>query len=171
VQLIDGTLGQPIITISFRTISVGHHARDALPLLGNPLLPIELRRDLARQVSLAERKRYRFLDDAGSWIQSGGLDSSMPEATLAEQAAGGVLTDVGPSEAGGGIRAHNALSRIIYVGVAGEGQRVWEKVEPGKTVFFGIPPGLFALTTWDRGYVTRNVHLAPKRLYDFRIRG
>ena len=154
-------------TLSYSTYAVGHEAKDAVPLLGDPVLSQNVRESISLWLSQTAGKRYLYLTDDGRWVLPGKVDETLPRATEQEHVTANNVKFSGPVEHGSEIRVRNATQTTKVLRVAGFGREQWYKVGSQKQAIIEVDAGLVAITIMinEQHYATQTVLIRPQAGY------
>lgn len=140
-------------TLSFYTYAVGFEARDALPLLGDPLLREDTRAAMATWLAKQAQRRYRYVTDDGRWIVPSEVSDALPLAPADAQATGTAVKYAGEAK-GAEILVRNLSQKKWSIGVAGGGRNKWYGIDAQQQGILEADAGLLAITLRGDSYTT-----------------
>ena len=158
----------------FITRRVGYEPKDAISLLGDPLLSEELRAKMASWLGDTTGRRYRYITDDGRWITSKALAESLPLASPEEQVTASTLTLADTAghrsdDRGSEIDVTNATDQDQRVWIAGGGREQWIHLAAKGKAIVEVDDGLQAIAIIREGksirYASYVELIQPKARY------
>lgn len=161
-------------TFDFTTYHIGDEPKDAISLLGDPVLSEELRAKTASWLGDTTGRRYRYITDDGRWITSKALAESLPLASPEEQVTASTLTLADTAghrsdDRGSEIDVTNATDQDQRVWIAGGGREQWIHLAAKGKAIVEVDDGLQAIAIIREGksirYASYVELIQPKARY------
>lgn len=163
---VSGRVLTEVRALSYTTYAVGYEATNAVALLGDPVLREDMRAEVARWLSKAVQRRYRYLTDDGMWILSKEISDALPLALAEEQTTKPVLIYSGVADKGPEIAVRNKSQREKVIRVAGGGRARWLRLAAQKEAILEVDAGLLAITIIQgHSYVTHTALIKSNANY------